>query len=434
MRTTPFPAAHRLGAAHAGAITLAMTLVVRNEADIIEANLDYHLAQGVDVVLVTDHGSDDGTNEILSRYESAGVVHLIVDSQEGHHQSLRVNRMVRLAAERYSADWVINNDADEFWWPLAGSLRDIFESIPEQFGQIAVQRRDFIPRPDGPGPFYERMVYRDAQSLNPRGLPLESKVAHRPREDVVVAPGNHSVCADGLRPVPYGELLEIFHFPMRSYPQFERKVLKTGFGYEQLGDRAADTGIDQLFLLERQRTGELPDYYGEHLRDESALARGLREGGIVRDERLSVFMSALDERRQPSARPDSAGVRALSSNMLELAYELEQREGDLTHLEQELEEAQAQTADLRGARARLEDGVAELNEEAAKLTGEAAKLTGEAAKLREEVAQLRDAAAEAVVRLEASESALHALRASRLLRLTGPMRRAYYRAREAGRR
>ena len=37
---------------------LVMTLLVRNEVDVIRANLEYHLAQGVDFVIVTDHGSD----------------------------------------------------------------------------------------------------------------------------------------------------------------------------------------------------------------------------------------------------------------------------------------------------------------------------------------------------------------------------------------
>lgn len=37
---------------------LVMTLLVRNEADVIETNLEYHLAQGVDFVIVTDHGSE----------------------------------------------------------------------------------------------------------------------------------------------------------------------------------------------------------------------------------------------------------------------------------------------------------------------------------------------------------------------------------------
>ena len=51
---------------------LALTLVVRDESDILAANLDYHFAQGVDVILVVDHGSSDGTAEILRAYEQAG--------------------------------------------------------------------------------------------------------------------------------------------------------------------------------------------------------------------------------------------------------------------------------------------------------------------------------------------------------------------------
>src|ERR1039458_1887987 len=69
---------------------LVMTLLVRNEADIIEANLEYHLAQGVDFVIVTDHGSEDGTSEILREYERMGVAKVIRDEEEGHHQSNRV--------------------------------------------------------------------------------------------------------------------------------------------------------------------------------------------------------------------------------------------------------------------------------------------------------------------------------------------------------
>jgi hypothetical protein len=31
-------------------------MVVRNEADILDVNLEYHFAQGVDFAIVTDHG------------------------------------------------------------------------------------------------------------------------------------------------------------------------------------------------------------------------------------------------------------------------------------------------------------------------------------------------------------------------------------------
>ena len=61
---------------------IVMTLLVQNEADIVDTWLRYHLARGVDVVIVTDHRSDDGTSEVLHEHARDGtvVVHLVVES------------------------------------------------------------------------------------------------------------------------------------------------------------------------------------------------------------------------------------------------------------------------------------------------------------------------------------------------------------------
>ena len=34
------------------------------------------------------------------------------------------------------ADWVFHNDADEFWWPVDGDLKETFETIPEDQGVV----------------------------------------------------------------------------------------------------------------------------------------------------------------------------------------------------------------------------------------------------------------------------------------------------------
>ena len=49
---------------------LVETLVLRDEEDIIRAQIDYHLNAGVDFVIATDHESRDGTTEILESYAS----------------------------------------------------------------------------------------------------------------------------------------------------------------------------------------------------------------------------------------------------------------------------------------------------------------------------------------------------------------------------
>ncbi|MGO9752757.1 MAG: glycosyltransferase family 2 protein [Solirubrobacteraceae bacterium] len=376
---------------------LVMTLLVRNEADIIEANLDYHLAQGVDFVIVTDHGSGDGTGELLRRYEQTGLVTVLHDEGEGHDQSMRVTRMAQLALTEHCADWVIHNDADEFWWPLAGSLRDVFASIPAEYGQIEVQRRNFLPRPDGVDPFYSRLVYRDRASINPSGEPLEPKVAHRAHPDVVVAAGNHSISGAELRPVPVGELLEIFHFPMRSYDQFERKVIQTGIGYEKLEDRPPAVGRDQLKLLQVYREHALRQYY-DALVDETARS-SLEDGRIVLDRRLAEFMRTLPKRAPQANRPDGPPTRSFLATALGAFLELDS---------------------ARQALAREQADLTTTGEALGRAQVELAQAQAQAATLGQQVQLLQ-------AELASTGEALRLLRGSHLVRWTVPLRRIWYR-------
>ena len=57
-------------------MTLVMTLLARDEIDVVDAWLAFHLNAGVDVVIATDNRSQDGTTEVLEGYERSGQVHL----------------------------------------------------------------------------------------------------------------------------------------------------------------------------------------------------------------------------------------------------------------------------------------------------------------------------------------------------------------------
>jgi len=69
---------------------LVMTLLVRNEADIIRANIDFHLRMGVDHIFVTDNGSVDGTREILKDYGSTGRLTVIDEPGRNFSQAVWV--------------------------------------------------------------------------------------------------------------------------------------------------------------------------------------------------------------------------------------------------------------------------------------------------------------------------------------------------------
>ena len=138
---------------------VVMTLLVKDEADIIDAQIAFHLAAGVDFVIATDHESRDDTVAILERYAAQGVLHVLRESGDVFSQSRWVTRMARLAATEFGADWVINSDADEFWWPSGGSLKQVLSHVPPEYGIVQSFVRAFLP-PLEEGPFAERMIVR----------------------------------------------------------------------------------------------------------------------------------------------------------------------------------------------------------------------------------------------------------------------------------
>jgi hypothetical protein len=266
-------------------VTLVMTLLVRDEMDIVQANLEFHLAQGVDFVVATDNGSVDGTLDLLRQYEQAGVLRVIQEPVGGYYQSEWVTRMARLAATDHGADWVINNDADELWWPVTGDLASTLAAVPAGTDVVQAQRWNFVTRPDDERSFAERMTVRHATSVNPEeGRPLQPKACHRGHPEVSVLQGNHDVDWPGRGATVADGHIEILHFPVRSYDQLERKILNGGVAYER-SDLPEGLGLRWRHLLGRHRAGEFDEAFARFVWDDAAVAAGLASGELVEDTR-----------------------------------------------------------------------------------------------------------------------------------------------------
>jgi hypothetical protein len=293
-----------------------MALKVRDEGDILESSLRFHHALGVDHFVVTDNGSTDETPEILRRYVDAGLARVIEEPGTDYRVKGAgwLTQMARIAATELDADWVIHTDADEFWWPVEGSLKETLGSISERFGVVVAPRVEFVGRPDGPGTFAERLTVRESRSR------LQPKVAHRAEPDVVsLDRGAHDVAVEGpdgvaesLRPPgravhrtvrdpdgaeqPATEYetrlvwapswpLRILHFPVRSFAQFKRRTEVAIFE-----GHYPDWGRFKR-LREIYEAGRFEELYAELVLDDADVEEGIREGRLVEDGRFAQVLA-----------------------------------------------------------------------------------------------------------------------------------------------
>ena len=215
---------------------LVQTLVVRDEADIVDDQIAYHLNAGVDFVIASDHESPDGTTEILESYARDGVPapdrRCAGEMRDGPWRT----RMARLAATEYGADWVINTDADEFWMPRDGTLKDVLAAVPERRTVSSSRSAGTSSRdPTTVRSFAERMTVRvvaaggDQRSDEP--VPAASE-GGPPR-----GPGDHGQLrlahrrrAARWRALHNWHPADVLHFPFRSLAQWENKGVAAGAG------------------------------------------------------------------------------------------------------------------------------------------------------------------------------------------------------------
>jgi hypothetical protein len=319
---------------------LVMTLRARDEADVVDAQISFHLNAGVDFVVATDHRSQDGTTEILESYARDGHLHLIRADSDAMDEGDWATRMSRVAAADFGADWVIPSDADEFWWPRGSSLKEVLASVPPRYGIVRALLRQFVPRPDNGEPFSERMTVRVSGSApinDPNSLFRPNlKSIHRGDPHVTLSAGAHTLLNSDFVPLRGWYPVEFLHFPLRSLEQADRKYanLRSALGTSR------NAYYDEVYRA--RADGRFAEFYASRVIDDAALERGLEDGSLVVDTRLrdalrTIRSDAPFSFPQPTVVDDAAyamDVMALGeADLVRLQRQLDTLEGRLGAIE-----------------------------------------------------------------------------------------------------
>jgi len=209
--------------------------IVRNEEDILPVSLNYHLAQGMDALLVADNGSTDRTPEVLRRLARDPRIRCTqVDG--AFRQTAVANDLIR-RAHQLGADWVLVFDADEFWHAPGTCLRAVLEE--SRAGALRVEITHFVQRrcqrrnrPDS----LLHMVYRaqtgstddpvsavESGAISFLEAPFPPKWIFRPAADFMASKGVHDV--EGVNgPKEDTRAIVCLHAPVRSREQLEVKA------------------------------------------------------------------------------------------------------------------------------------------------------------------------------------------------------------------
>jgi hypothetical protein len=118
-----------------------------DQGDILQDFLDWHLDLGVDLILAMDHGSTDGSIELLDRYARTRPVVWFPVAERDIRKYSPADELAALARDRYHADWIIHCDVDEFLATSGAPLRAVLEQA-EQAGLSLVS----LPRRTMTGP------------------------------------------------------------------------------------------------------------------------------------------------------------------------------------------------------------------------------------------------------------------------------------------
>jgi hypothetical protein len=212
---------------------IALVLVVpdiprtQEAHDVVAEQVRYHIAQGADVVVGV---ADETGGELFAglgrerrfRYVVAAAPAAVEDTQ----------RARQVAAEQHRADWLLESEAGEFWWPRRGTLRVFLDAVPARFDAVRALEREFAAQPGNGDSFFERATVRRRR--------LPGAAATPPPRLRTVYRASAALDREQALPLHDWYPLELLRFPLEQRDPLGDEELAAGLAE---GSLRADTRI-----------------------------------------------------------------------------------------------------------------------------------------------------------------------------------------------
>lgn len=217
-------------------MTVAGITQVRNEIEVIDFTLWHHLEQGLDVILVSDNGSTDGTLEFLRNLSKKDSRIVLYNNQGPFHQEIALTFLAK-EAHGLGMDWIVPFDGDEMWLSDNGIANDI-KTVDA--GGISIYLENFIQNTNHDK--YNSGIYSEVKWKIPNNfnyatqqevevgirssveIPWSVKHIIKLSENIHMGAGSHVYYNDtGMTPIKDNRF-KIYQVPIRSYNHMVRKA------------------------------------------------------------------------------------------------------------------------------------------------------------------------------------------------------------------
>ena len=241
-------------------MNIVAIISVRDEVELISANIDYHLSIGFKGIVVADILSSDGTGKKLENYKDNPKVSVVKAPSQDYEIFDWRKVLVDIAKKTYQPDFISHIDPDEFLYSPKFENLDSLDSVVFTHDQLTIRRfncpsgleKDFVAparmrdmdhlnvaRYPAPGAFNQKNSSDPAAWLFTQVMP---KLICRSDKIERFIGGSHSAVDQ------FGQELQgitsssfaFIHFPFTTYERFLRKVKNISNMMDMLVERTGE--------------------------------------------------------------------------------------------------------------------------------------------------------------------------------------------------